>query len=139
MSKWDERDREELAVVDAALRAYPLAPVPPTLAPAVLGRIASLAPAPRFRLLWIDYALWLFGAGMVGLMALFWQVLLPNGLVNLVPMAVVSFDVQSMLLWLISLLAGLILLLCCLAVAAVVLEPGRRYRVRFTYGRRGIF
>jgi hypothetical protein len=55
------------AAVDEALRAYPLTPAPQTLAPAVMTRIRTLSPAPRFRMGWLDYALSLFAAVMVGL------------------------------------------------------------------------
>lgn len=139
MNEWTERDREELAMVDGALREYPLAPVPPTLAPAVMQRITQLAPAPRFRLQWMDYALGLFGAGMVGLALLFWQVLLPNGLLNQVPSTIIPFDVSSMLLWLVSLFAGIVLLAGCVVIAALVLKPEPGYRVRLVYGKRGMF
>lgn len=69
--------------VDEALRTYPLRPVPRTLAPQVTARLRSLAPAPRFRLMWADYALSLFAAGMLGLALLGWQVLTPHVLLKL--------------------------------------------------------
>ncbi len=61
---------------------------------------------------------------IVGLLPLFWQVLLPNRLLNLVSLTVVPFGVQSTTIWLVSLLAGLILLSGCLVIAALVLKPG---------------
>jgi hypothetical protein len=75
----DKYDRQ----VDDALRTYPLKPVPTTLAPRVAIRLRALAPAPRFRLMWTDYALSLFAAGMLGLALLGWQVLTPQLLLKL--------------------------------------------------------
>jgi hypothetical protein len=135
MNEWDERDRAEFAVIDSALQAYPLAPAPPTLAPAVMKRIAALSPAPRFRLLWIDYVLGLFGAGMLALVVLFWQVLLPNDLVTLLQVSTVPFDISSTMLWFVSLLAGMVLLICCIAVAALVLKPSPARRAHFRQRR----
>src|SRR5689334_6413317 len=122
MNEWNEHEREELAVVDNALRTYPLAPVPPTLAPAVMGRIANRAPMPRFHLQWMDYALGLLAVAMVGLGLLLWQGLFPNSLLDLIQSSVMPFDLQTTVLWLGSLLAGLVLLAGCVAVAALVFK-----------------
>lgn len=59
-------EQEAWARVGAALRAYPLARPPATLAPAVMARVRRLQ-RPRFRLEWTDYALSLFATGMVAL------------------------------------------------------------------------
>lgn len=61
------------AVIDDALETYPLAEPPDTLLPAVMTRIESLSSTPHFRLTWFDYAISLFGAGMVGLLFLLWR------------------------------------------------------------------
>jgi hypothetical protein len=71
-------DRAAFAAVDDALRNYPVIAPPPTFAPAVMARVRALAPAPRFQLAWIDYALALFGAGMVGLVAILCQTIPPE-------------------------------------------------------------
>ncbi|MBI3243947.1 MAG: hypothetical protein HYZ49_16820 [Chloroflexi bacterium] len=73
MGELDE-DRE----VENALRSYPLAPAPPTLAPNVITRIHRLAPLPRFRLSWVDFAVSAFVAGMGGLGFILWQTLPPQ-------------------------------------------------------------
>lgn len=69
---------EQYRQVDEALRTYPLAPAPATLAPRVAARLRALSPAPRFRLMWTDYVISLFAAGMLGLALLGWQVLTPQ-------------------------------------------------------------
>jgi len=73
MSEQSAIDRAAYAAVDEALRTAPLAVVPPTLAPAVMRRVRGLTAAPRFRLVWLDYALSLFAAGLAGLLLLLWQ------------------------------------------------------------------
>src|SRR5689334_5201956 len=69
---------EAFAAVDEALRTYPLAPAPAAFTPKVMSRIRALTPAPRFRLAWIDYAVSLFAAGMVGLLMVLWQSIPPQ-------------------------------------------------------------
>ena len=66
------------AAVDDALRTAPLAPAPASLRSGVAARLRVLAPAPRFRLQFLDYAISLFGAGMLGLAALLWQSITPR-------------------------------------------------------------
>ena len=61
--------------IEDALRTFPLAEAPPALDEAVMRRVRALAPAPRFRLAWLDYALALFAAGLAGLAALLWLAL----------------------------------------------------------------
>src|SRR5262245_23181864 len=75
-------DSEALAAVDDALRTYPLAPTPAAFSPQVMRRIRALTPTPRFRLAWIDYAVSLFAAGMVGLLVLLWQSIPPRMLAH---------------------------------------------------------
>lgn len=59
--------------VEDALRTFPQAEPPPNLSPAVMARVRGLAPAPRFRLAWLDYALALFVAAMGGVALALWQ------------------------------------------------------------------
>ena len=80
----DERYQQ----VDEALRTYPLKAAPATLAPRVAARLrrlgtGALSPAPRFRLMWMDYAISLFAAGMLGLALFGWQLLTPQMLLQL--------------------------------------------------------
>lgn len=65
------------AAVDDALRTYPLAPAPGTLRLRVMARLQTSAAPLRFRLQFLDYAVSLFGALMVGLALMFWQTLSP--------------------------------------------------------------
>jgi hypothetical protein len=115
-------EREALAVVDDALRTYPLAPTPPTLAAAALSRIHALRPGPRprFRLAWIDYAISLFAAGMAGLTVTLWQ---------FIPLQMIGRARLRILLWqalpggevfIASLVGGAILAITALAIAAAV-------------------
>jgi hypothetical protein len=59
--------------VEHALRTYPPAPAPPTLAPAVLARIRAERPAARFSIGWLDIAMSVFGAAMVFVCGLLWM------------------------------------------------------------------
>jgi hypothetical protein len=67
-------DRLDTAIEDA-LRTYPLAPEPRTLASNIMARVRVLTPAPRFRLQWLDYAMSLMAATMAGLMVMGIQIL----------------------------------------------------------------
>jgi len=75
--KTERLTHEPMAVVDDALRTYPLAPAPASLRPRVMTRIRALA-APRFGLQFLDYAVSLFGAGMAGLALALWQSVTPQ-------------------------------------------------------------
>ena len=60
-------DQVEYAAIEDALHSIELIEVPPTLARGVIRRLHSRPQLPRFRLLWIDYVLSLFVAGMLAL------------------------------------------------------------------------
>ncbi len=130
MHEWNEREHIELAAVDDALRTYPLVPAPPTLIPAVIARIQAQAPAPRFQLRWIDYALGLFGTSMAGLLLLFGQTLLPDGLPNLLLASIDFTDASNIIFWIGIALGGLLLIAGCLAVAAVALAPRPAFKFK---------
>jgi hypothetical protein len=57
------------------LRTFPAAAAPPALAGAVMRRIRALAPMPRFRLRWIDYAVGLVATGTAALALIFWRLI----------------------------------------------------------------
>jgi hypothetical protein len=135
MHECDTRERAELAAIDEALRTYPLVPAPPTLAPAVLARVQAQTLAPRFRLGWIDYALGLFGTSMAGLVLLFGQVLLPDGLPSVLLSSVGFTDAPSIVFWIVIGLGGLVLLAGCLVVAAVALAPRSLFQLKLKAGR----
>lgn len=61
------QDQVEYAAIEDALHSIELIEVPPTLATGVIRRLRSRPQLPRFRLLWIDYLLSLFVAGMLAL------------------------------------------------------------------------
>ncbi|MBI5652133.1 MAG: hypothetical protein HZC40_17085 [Chloroflexi bacterium] len=69
---------ESDAIIDDALRTYPPAPMPATLAPGVMARIETLATQPRFRLTAVDYALGVIGASVIGFVMLVWQMIAPE-------------------------------------------------------------
>ena len=78
MNEWmekEQREREAYALVDKALRSYPLAPAPATLLPAVMARVAvasaEITP-PRFSLSWLDVVLSLFLASILTLVCAVW-------------------------------------------------------------------
>jgi hypothetical protein len=60
-------DKVEYAAIEDALHSIELIEAPPTLAKGVIRRLHSRPQLPRFRLLWIDYVLSLFVAGMLAL------------------------------------------------------------------------
>jgi hypothetical protein len=47
-------------LIEEALSTYPLAEVPPNFSMRIMRQIRKTQPAPKFRLTWMDYALWLF-------------------------------------------------------------------------------
>jgi len=121
---------EALATVDAALRTYPLAPAPAAFTPKVMSRIRALTPAPPFRLAWIDYAVSLFAAGMVGLLLLLWQ--------SIPPQMAVHAQLQILYLFLHfnfailgpALLVGGVLAIVVLLIAVALFTRGRPAFVR---------
>jgi len=60
-------DQVEYTAIEDALHSIELIEAPPTLAKGVIRRLHSRPQLPRFRLLWIDYVLSLFVAGMLAL------------------------------------------------------------------------
>jgi len=116
-------DQETLRVVDDALRTYPLAPAPPTLVPQVRARLHMLAPAPRFRLYWLDYALSLFAAGMVALVSWVWQAITPL-MAQELRIEVLLWTQRAGPIGLAAVLSGLTLAVGALGLAAVILTRG---------------
>lgn len=80
MKEPTHEERAAYAAVDDALRTYPLAAPPPYLLDQVMERleVASPAPTPRFRLTWLDYALSLLAASVVGVALVLWRLLPPQ-------------------------------------------------------------
>ncbi len=106
--------------VDEALRTYPLKPTPATLAPRMAARLRALAPAPRFQLMWTDYALSLFAAGMLGLALLAWQVVTPQTLVRF-QFHALRIVQQVGVVGVGALLGGLVLAIGACGLAALIL------------------
>ena len=122
MNELADREGAAFAAIDDALRAYPLAPPPPTLAPKVMVRIHALSPTPRFRLACIDYALSLFGAGMAGLGVLFWQAIPPETIALAEVEFVITLQQAMPRIGMAALAGGIVLAICALAFAAVMFE-----------------
>jgi hypothetical protein len=134
MREWSERERAAFAEVDAALRTAPVAPPPPTLAPAILARLRTLAPAPRprFRLTWLDVAIPAFIAGMAGLIYALWLSLPIQVTHRILAGAQVQWLILSQRISSPSLVPALLLGVClafiaCLTAALLFREP--RYRL----------
>ena len=70
MDDLNQREPEAYAIVDDALRTYPMQPAPIGIMHAVMRRVEVSAPLPKFRLHWIDFILSSFLAGMIGLVYL---------------------------------------------------------------------
>jgi len=105
MSEPTQQDQFAFDAVVDALRTYPLEHPPADILPSVMRRIEGIRQIeetrrvearraiPRFRPLWIDYAISLFAAGMVGLG------LLLLGSFPISPHLVPEIEVQFLLLW----------------------------------------
>ncbi|HEY4689506.1 MAG TPA: hypothetical protein VIK33_09355 [Anaerolineae bacterium] len=130
MSELTDRDRAAFAAVDDALRAYPLAPAPPNLLPAVMARVRVQSPVPRFRLAWIDYAVSLFAAIMAGLAILLWQSIPPQVIVQAQVELALLLQLYGTPVWVVTLAAGLMLAGCALVLMAWLFAQGQGVRRR---------
>jgi hypothetical protein len=122
-----ERDRQELALVEAAARSYPLADTPPGLSAAVMSRVRATSPIPPFRVTWQEIILSLSIAGIAVLASAVWFSLPPQAVIY-IQMRTVVF-LQSLLLahlgWMI--LAGGPVMIA-LFLVAIVWSLRARYR-----------
>lgn len=101
MDAMNDREPEAYAVVDEALRTYPLQPAPLGIMHAVMRRVEVSTQLPKFRLHWLDFVLSFFLPGMVGLIyAIMRSSLLPPTFVPLLQNRLVVFWQQlSIALW----------------------------------------
>jgi hypothetical protein len=83
-------EREQMAQVEAALRTYPLAEMPPDLAGRVMRRVRAV-PAARFRISWLDW--------LVSLAVPAAGILLMVAWASLPPQAVAYLQVRALLGW----------------------------------------
>ncbi len=129
MNKWDEPNLETDIIADA-VRTYPLAPVPPSMAVAIMRQIRRTNSVPRFQLQWIDLALGLFGASMTALAWLLfqWWQGLPDGENTLLANTLASVDPLDILLGAAGVVGGLLVVGLCLILALLVLAPGPSIR-----------
>jgi hypothetical protein len=135
MDAMNDRDPEAYAVVDEALRTYPLQPAPLGIMHAVMRRVEVSAPLPRFRLHWLDVALSFFLPGMVGLIyAIMRLSLLPPAFMPLLQNRLIVFWQQlSITLWPLDpvIFLGILLIGSLLSFVAV----GVFVRTRHTWSR----
>jgi hypothetical protein len=120
MSELTDQDRAAFAAVDDALHTYPLAPAPPALAPSVMARIHAPSATPHFRLEWLDYALSLFAAGMVGLGLVFWPSISFQLAADAQVQLVMLLQYPDIAVWVVTFLSGLVLAACALVLAALI-------------------
>jgi hypothetical protein len=118
-------ERAAYAMVDDALRSFPMRPTPPGLAPDVLAALrspgAALASRPAFRLSWIDFALSGFAAMMLALLLLLSGWLTPEAAARLQAMAAGPLFQTGALAWTLA-AAGLVITAGLLLVAGVVFQ-----------------
>ena len=129
MSEPTDQDINSYAVVDEALRTYPLVPTPPTLAPAIMARVHAMSLAPRFRLKWIDYALSFFAAGMVGLGLSLWQSVSPQLATDAQTLLIDLGQYPNLAIWAATLSIGMALAVCTLTLAALVFSRLRDHLI----------
>jgi len=128
----DEPRDERAAVVEAALRHFPLRPAPPELAPRIMAALRlpeqARAVRPVFRLSWMDFALSGFAALMLALVLLLSGWLTPAA-AQLQALAAGPLFQPDGLVWALA-LAGLVGTAGLLLVAAVVFaRPGAPRRI----------
>lgn len=105
------------AVIDEALKIYPLAEAPDTLLPTIMARIQAVSSTPRFRLTWFDYAISLFAAGMTGLVFFLWQQFLLPTFVQFQAQIITAIQDPSLYYLWISLWGGAVLTAVAVLVA----------------------
>ncbi len=118
-----DRKNQGFDPIEDALHTYPLAAVPPNLSPAVMSRIRALSPKPalQFRLTWLDYAVMLFGAAMLGVGFFLWQFLTPELWPQLqyeLPFLVQNLNLE---VWTSVFIGGIALAVFSLLLAGVIL------------------
>jgi hypothetical protein len=125
----DAKDHELAAyeAVDDALRSYPLAPAPATLYRSTMARIDAARRVPKFRLSWIDIALSLFVAVMVGAIVIVLGAF-PSGSIEAIriEMLVAAQQIDVLLVWLVFL--ALTIIVAAVAAFAAFFANGAHYR-----------
>jgi hypothetical protein len=121
-----DAERAAYAAVDEALRSYPLRPVPPGLAAAVMATVQApgenLAGRPVFRIQWIDLALSVFAVLMVWLLLLLGQLLTPEVAARMGLQAMQPQFQATALAW-VPALAGLVAAGGLLGLGVLLIRP----------------
>lgn len=125
-------ERAAYAVVDDALRSFPLQPAPAGLAPALMAELraadGAMPARPVFRLSWMDFALSGFVPLMLALVMLLSGWVSPETAARLQAMVAAPLAQTDALLWVLA-AAGLLLTAGLLLVAGLVFrqtEPWQR-------------
>ncbi len=121
------------SVIEDALQTFPVADVPPGMTDAVMRRVRRFAPAPRFRLAWLDVALPTFAAALVGVALLLLFAIPETTAENAEGYLVILATRLNLALFLPILAGGLLLAGLAVAAAAVLFHnaggaPGRVQR-----------
>ena len=125
MTSTFENDQKDHFELEDALQTYPIISAPANFSKSVMENVRASTPKPQFQLSWIDYALTLFGTGMVGL-ALFLLRLIPTQWIMLMRF-------QAFILWEHSirfahvpvLLVGCVLVIITISFAMVIFRSPR--------------
>ncbi|HEX9926425.1 MAG TPA: hypothetical protein VGD99_27465 [Anaerolineae bacterium] len=120
MNRPTDAEQAAYALVDAALRHYPLTEAPAGLLPAVMARIQAVPTVPRFHLTWFDYAISFFGAGMAGCVLLLWRLFLSPSLTHLQTRFLAELSSTDLQLLTTMFLAGLTLTAAAVTVMAIL-------------------
>jgi hypothetical protein len=122
MNDASDRSRRLDALVEEALRAYPVAPAPPSLYPAIMERVRATEQLPPFRLAALDVMVSLAVAVLAGLVFLLWPMIASPALtVVRDPLVAVAGSAED-IVWAAT-LAGMALVGALLLAAHAVLSP----------------
>jgi hypothetical protein len=92
MDTLENPGQESFGIVEEALAAFPMEPVPETIYPAVMKQLEAVRPVQRFRIRWLDIVVSAFLSGMVVFTFLLLQSpLLPPTLIPMMKVRTVVF------------------------------------------------
>lgn len=131
MSNLDDRERQAYAIVDDALKTFPLSPVSPALYLAIMARVRATQPVARLSLGWIEYALALLGLATLSVI-LALRLVTPAEIVQSIEIDM-TIAVRGLAppILVPTLCAGIVLVMAAIsALAIVVSRPSTRCVIR---------